>query len=153
MTDDIPNLTETEITDLWRFRQEHENAESFHKGNRRAADQEVLRRGADAKAEVLATRAGDITITFPNKYAYDSHVVDNEFFQLIQRDGLQEEWNKNVRHEYKIDKRWLNRLAKRGEEYQKAIDNMTMATTGTPKIEGPPLNELGEYATPAEVAQ
>lgn len=147
--DNLPNLTETEITDLWRFRQEHKDSEVFHSARRRHADQEVLRRGKERDAQILGTDAGDITITYPSQYAYNAGKVDGEFFQLIERDGLSAEWNQFATHQYKIDRRWLNRLMKRGQEYRDAIEDMTIGTSGSPSLDGPSLADLGGYATEA----
>lgn len=153
MTDsDNPNLREADITDLWRFRQEHRDAEHFHNVRRTSADQEVLRRAIDAKAEILPTDVGDIMIIYPSSYAYDTGAVDRVLFPMIEEAGLGAEWNKFVKHEYKIDRRFLNRLLKRGPEWQKAVDAITMAGRGQPRVgNGPSLNDLGDYApTPAE---
>jgi len=141
----VPNLSETEITDLWRFRAEHKDAEDFHQARRRAADHEVLQRAASTDAQVLATEAGDIEITYPTQYAYDTFVVEGELRPLLRRDGLLDEWQKYAKRVYKIDKRYLNRLAKRGAEYKQVIERMTLATTGSPTIKGPELAALGEY--------
>lgn len=145
-TEAPPNLTETEITDLWRKHQEHKDAEDFHNVRRVAARDEVLRRGAERDATVLPTDAGEITITLPNTYAYNPIIVDKEFYALIVRDGLEAEWADKVRHTYHINKTWLNKLAKRGEEYREVIEKMTTAGTGSPSIKGPSLEELGGYA-------
>lgn len=152
MTDnELPKLTETEITDLWRFRQEHKDSEDFHATRRKAADQEVLRRAVEKEAQVLGTDAGDITITYSSIYAYDSRHVDGDFFALIERDKLQADWNQNVSHAYKIKRTWLNHLLGRGKEYIAAINRMTIATHGSPTIDGPPLAAMGEYAIPEEI--
>ena len=146
MMDNLPVFTEAEITEIWRFRQEHKDAEDFHQVRRRHADQEVLRRAGEREALILPTDAGDIIITYPTNYAYDTGKVDRELLALVERDGLTDEWNQNVRHNYKIDRRWLNRLMKRGQEYRDVIERITIATHGSPKIEGPELQSLGDYA-------
>lgn len=141
----LPNLIETDIDDVWRFRQEWADSESYAKERRRHADQEILRRAAQKDAQVLGTAAGDITITLPNTYSYNSAIVDGEFFALVERDNLQEDYNLHVSHNYKITRPWLNRLMKRGKEYVEVVDKMTNAGTGSPSIAGPPLDELGDY--------
>ena len=146
----LPNLRETDITDVWRKHQEHDDAERWNQVRRVAARDEVLRRGRDRDATVLPTDAGDITITLPNTYAYDPFVVDKEFYALIHRDGLQKEWAQFVKHTYHINKHWLNKLAKRGEEYREVIEQMTTAGTGSPSIKGPSLEELGGYLVEKE---
>ncbi len=156
MTDnELPKFAETDLTALWRFHQEHDESERFHKVRRVAARDEVLRRGADRDATVLPTDAGDITITLPNTYAYNPVIVDREFYALIVRDGLEAEWADKVKHTYHINKTWLNKLAKRGQEYRDAIESMTTAGTGSPSIKGPSLEELGGYAeeVPEEALQ
>lgn len=151
MTDsDLPNLRETDITDLWRKHQEHKDAEDWNKARRVAAKDEILRRGAERDATVLPTDAGDITITLPNSYAYNERIVDKEFYALIVRDGLEAEWADKVRHTYHINKTWLNKLAKRGQEYRDVIEQMTTAGTGSPSIKGPSLEELGGYLVEEE---
>jgi hypothetical protein len=140
-----PNLTETDLADLWKFRQEHKDAEEFHQERRRAADKEVLHRAAEADAQVLATDAGDIKIDYSTTRSYNAAVVDTEFYALIERDKLIDQWNAKVRHEYHINYTWLKSLMKRGQEYRDVIDRMTNASTGSPTIKGPALSELGEY--------
>jgi hypothetical protein len=154
MADNIPNLTETDITDLWRFRQEHRDAEFFHNERRTAADQEILRRAVEAKAEILPTAVGDIFIIKPSTYAYDTGAVDRVLFPLIEAAGLSGEWNQYVSHQYKINRPWINRLLKRGEEWRKAIDAVTMASTGQPRVgNGPALADMGDYAPAVQQAQ
>ena len=150
---ELPNLEETDIDDLWRFRQEHADSEGWHKERRRHADKEILQRAADRDAQVLGTEAGDITITLPNTYSYNSAVVDRDFFALVERDRLQEDYNLNVSHTYKIKRPWLNRLMKRGKEWIEVIDKMTNAGTGSPSIDGPPLEELGDYVNENPIAE
>jgi len=147
-----PNLRETDITDLWRFRQEHKDAEDFHHERRAAADQEIIRRAVEAKAEILPTDVGDIFIIRPSIYAYDTRAVDEVLFPMIEEAGLGEEWNKRVRHEYKIDRRFLNRLMIRGPAWREAVDAITIGGRGGPRVgNGPSLNDLGDYApSPAE---
>jgi len=149
---DMPKLTETELDDLWRFRAEHKDAEEFHQQRRRAADQEVLRRAAAVDAQILGTPWGEIEILYSSEYAYDRKVVDGEFYALIERDGLQAEWNQFVQHSYKINKTWLNRLVKR-EGYREVIERMTQAGKGSPSIKGPSLERMGGYATEPEEVQ
>ncbi len=156
MSDDgkLPIFKETDITDLWRFRQEHREAEDFHHERRAAADQEILRRAGEAKAEILPTDVGDIMIVYPSTYAYDTGAVDRVLFPLIEAAGLGEEWNRFVRHNYKIDRRFLNRLLKRGPEWIQAVDAVTMATHGQPRVgNGPSLSEMGDYAPEAQQAR
>ena len=145
-TETLPKLIEHNLTDLWRFYAEHKDSEDFHGVRRKTARDEVLRRGKELDATVLPTDAGDITITVPNSYAYNSHIVDKEFYALIVRDGLEAEWAQFVKHEYSINRNWLKKLAKRGQEYRDAIEHMTTANTGSPSIKGPSLEELGGYA-------
>ena len=145
-TDVLPKLTETELNELWRFHQEHADSEQFHKVRRVSARDEILRRGAERDATVLRTESGDITITLPDTYAYNPAIVDKDFYALIVRDGLEAEWKDKVKHTYHINKTWLNKLAKRGQEYRDVIERMTTAGTGSPSIKGPSLKELGGYA-------
>lgn len=149
---DIPNLRETDITDLWRFRQEHHEAEFFHHERRAAADQEIIRRAAEAKAEILPTDVGDIMLIYSSTYAYDTGAVDRVLFPMVEAAGLGADWNQFVTHQYKINRRWLNRLLKRGPEWREAVDAITIATTGQPRVgNGPSLSDLGDYAAvPAE---
>ena len=149
MTDnELPNLAETDMTDLWRFYAEHKDSEDFHRVRCVAAKDEILRRGAERDATVLSTDAGDITITLPKDYAYNPHIVDKDFYALIVRDGLEKEWAQFVKHEYHINRNWLKKLVKRGDEsgYPQAIEKMTTAGTGSPSVKGPSLEELGGYA-------
>ena len=145
---DLPNFAETDLTALWAYRQEHEETEQYGNKRRRHADQELYRRAAEADATILKTDAGPVEITYTNTYAYNSSVVDGAFFDLIKRDGLEKEWNQFVSHAYKIDKRWLRRLEKRGKEsgYREIIEKMTTASTGSPSLKGPSLEEMGGYA-------
>lgn len=151
MEDQLPNFAESTLTDIWRFRQEHRDAEQFHHDRRAAADKEILRRATDAKAEILPTDVGDIVIVYPSTYAYDTGAVDGVLFPLIEAASLQAEWNQFVRHQYKIDRRWLNRLLKRGPEWIAAVERISMATTGQPRVgDGPSLSDLGGYAPEQE---
>lgn len=138
----LPNLTEADIADVWRARVQNEADEKFSRDHRRHAEAEVLRRAADAEAAVLGTPWGDITITLPNTYSYNSSIVDRELYVLVERDGLIDQWNQFVQHSYKINKTWLNKLVKRGKEYADVIERMTNAATGSPKIEGPTLADI-----------
>lgn len=140
---ELPNLTETDITDLWRFRQEHKDSEDFHQQRRRAADGEILRRGAERDATVLATDAGEITITVPNTYQYDNAVVIGDFMRLIETANLMDEWRRWVKVTYRPDKRWLDRLVKRGPEWAEAIERMTIGGMGSPSLKGPLLADMG----------
>lgn len=149
----LPKLTETDLTDLWKFHQEHADSEKFHGVRRKAAKDEILRRGAERDATVLPTDAGEITITLPNTYAYNPAIVDGAFYALIVRDGLELEWADKVKHTYYINKTWLNKLAKRGAEYREVIEKMTTAGTGSPSIKGPSLKELGGYVSAEEGAE
>ncbi len=142
---ELPNLLETDIDDLWRFRQEWKDSETFAQKRRKHADQEILKRAAQKDAQVLGLVSGDIAITLPNTYSYNSSAVDRDFFPLVERDGLQEEYNQNVQHNYKIKRPWLKRLMKRGTEWVEVIEKMTNAGMGSPSIAGPPLEELGDY--------
>ena len=145
-TETLPNLRETDITDVWRKHQEHDDAEKWNRVRCVAAKDEILRRDVALGAPALPTDAGDITITPPNTYAYNEHIVDKEFYALIVRDGLEAEWKDKVRHTYHINKPWLTKLAKRGAEYRDVIEKMTTAGTGSPSVKGPSLEELGGYA-------
>jgi hypothetical protein len=142
----LPTFAETDLTDIWRYRQEFKEEEDHGKTHRHHAEQELFKRAAEADATILQTEHGPVEISYPNTYAYNSAVVDKDFFALIERDGLTEEWNQFVSHAYKIDKRWLNRLAKRGQEYQEVIEKMTSASRGSPSLKGPSLQEMGGYA-------
>ena len=143
---DLPKFTETDLTDIWRYRQEFKEEEDHGKEHRRHAEQELYRRADEADATILQTDAGPVEITYSNTYAYNSAVVDGAFFDLIKRDGLEKEWNQFVSHLYKINKTWLNRLEKRGGEYREIIEKMTTAGTGSPSLKGPSLQEMGGYA-------
>ena len=81
-------------------------------------------------------------ITYPATYSYDSRIVDKEFYALIERDGLIEQWNQFVSHSYKVNRNWLNKLVKRGAEYRDCIERMTQTATGSPKIDGPSLEAI-----------
>ena len=147
----LPNFGEADLIEVWRFRQEHKDSEDFHHERRVAADAEILRRAVDSKAEILPTEAGDIFIVYSSTYAYDTGAVDRVLFPLIEAAGLQAEWNQFVGHRYKIDRRWLNRLLKRGPEWIEAVDRISMATTGQPRVgNGPSLSDLGGYAPEQE---
>ena len=143
---DLPTFAETDLTALWAYRQEHEETEQYGNKRRRHAEKEIYRRAAEADATILQTDAGPVEITYSNTYAYNSAVVDGAFFALIRRDGLEKEWNQFVKHAYKINKNWLNRLEKRGGEYREIIEKMTTAGTGSPSLKGPSLQEMGDYA-------
>ena len=147
MTDnDLPTFAETDLTDIWRYRQEFKEEEDHGKEHRRHAEQEIYKRAAEADASILQTDHGPVEISYPNTYAYNAAVVDKEFLALIERDGLTEEWNQFVSHRYTINKSWLNRLTKRGGEYREIIEKMTTAGTGSPSLKGPSLKEMGGYA-------
>ncbi len=147
-TDDLPNYAETDITDIWRDRQEFKEGEDYGKAHRRHAEQEIFRRAAEADATILQTEHGPVEITYSDTFSYNRAVVDKEFYALIERDGLQEEWNQFVSHAYKIDKRWLTRLVKRGKDsgYREVIEKMTIGGRGSPSLKGPELKEMGGYA-------
>jgi len=153
MTESLPNFAETDLDDLWRFREEQHDAEAFHQERRKAADQELLKRAAERDAQILDTPWGPITIIFPSQYAYDTNAVDQVLWPLIERDGLQAEYRQFVHHNYKIDRRWLNRLLKRGAEYKDAVERVTVGSTGAPYVgSGPGLDEIGGYADDRAVA-
>ena len=143
---DLPNYAETDLTDIWRDRQEFKDGEDYGKAHRRHAEQEVLRRAAAADATILQTDHGPVEVTYPNTYAYDPGIVNGEFFALIERDGLAEEWNQFVSFTPKVNKNWLNKLEKRGAEYKAVIESMTIASNGSPSLKGPTLEEMGGYA-------
>ena len=147
MTDnDLPNFAEADVTDIWKYRQEFEEEEQHGQVRKRHAQTEILRRADEAGATVLQTDAGPVKITYSNEYSYSAAVVDREFFALIKRDGLEDEWNQFVSHSYKIRRTWLNELAARGDEYREVIEKMTVANKGSPNYKGPSLQELGGYA-------
>lgn len=143
---DLPTFAETDLTDVWRYRQEHDEQERHGNKHRRHAEEEIFKRAAEADATILQTEHGPVEISYSDTYAYNAAVVDKEFFALIERDGLQEEYNQFVKHRYAINKSWLNRLVKRGQEYQEVIEQMTTASTGSPSLKGPSLQEMGGYA-------
>lgn len=143
-TDTHPNLTETALGDIWRLRCEEEHIERSARDSRRHAEGEILRRAAEQDAQALGTPWGDIVITYPATYSYNSHIVDREFYALIERDGLIDQWNQFVQHSYKLNKTWLNKLVKRGAEYKDVIERMTNAATGSPKLDGPTLDQIDE---------
>ena len=149
---DLPKFTETDLTDIWRYRQEFKEEEDHGKEHRRHAEQELYRRADEADATILQTDAGPVEITYSNTYAYSTPVVDGPFFDLIKRDGLEKEWNQFVQHAYKINKSWLNRLEKRGGEYREVIEKMTNANKGSPSLKGPSLQEMGGYAPREEAS-
>lgn len=149
--EELPNFLEAELTEIWRYRQEHKGEEDWAKERRKHADQAILKRAAEMGATVLSTEWGNIKITLPQTYQYNIKAVDEELLPLVERDGLAGEWNQFVRHTYKINRNWLNELAKRGEEYQAVIDQITDAATGSPSIKGPELPEE-EYAQATEEA-
>src|SRR3990167_5566751 len=141
---DLPNFGESDIDHIWRWREENREAEHYHQAHRRHAEKALLEEAIERDARVLGTNAGDITITYgQGAYAYETRVVDKELFPLIERDGLTDEWNQFVRHTYKIDKRWLNKLGKRGKEYREVLERMVVASTGSPTFKGPSLKEMG----------
>lgn len=145
--DQLPNFEETSLTDIWRYRQEFEEEEQHGKKRRGHADQAIYKLAVEADATILQTEAGPIEIAYSASYSYNSAVVDGAFFNLIKRDGLENEWNQFVSHSYKINKRWLERMKKRGPEYQEVIDKMINATQGGSRsLKGPSLEELGGYA-------
>lgn len=150
MADDMPRLEEATLEDLWRFRQEWKDTEDHAHTRRRAADQELLRRAADGEQQIFSTPWGDVTITYASAYGYNTAVIDAELFPLVERDGLAAEYNQFVRHNYKIDRRWVNRLMKRGPEWRDVIERMTESTRGSPSIDGPTLEAMGGYAPEAE---
>ena len=151
MTEPIPAfLTEADIADVWRSVKVNEADERFSREHRHHAEQELLRRAAEAEATVLATPWEDISITLPTTYSYNSRVVDGEFQRLIERDGLTEQWDQFVQHSYRINRSWLNKLAKRGAEYKSVIEAMTNAGTGSPKMDGPSLAEIEEADAKAD---
>ena len=144
---DLKNYGESSVDDVWRDRQENEEAEFYHQAHRHHAEKALLEEAAIRDARILNTAAGDVTITYSKgAYSYDTGTVDKELFPLIERDGLTHEWNQFVRHSYKIDKRWLNRLGKRGKEYRDILDRMVIASTGSPTFSGPSLKDMGGYA-------
>ena len=143
---DLPKFTETDLTDIWRYRQEFREEEDHGKEHRCHAEQEIYKRAAETDATILQTDHGPVEISYSSTYAYNSSVVDGAFFDLIKRDGLEKEWNQFVSHRYKINKSWLNRLEKRGGEYREVIEKMTEAGTGSPSLKGPSLEEMGGYA-------
>ena len=149
---DMPIFAETDLTALWRYREEFKEEEDHGKKHRRHAEQEIYRRAAEADATILQTDHGPVEISYTSSYAYITSVADGEFFALIKRDGLEEEWNQFVSHAYKINKSWLNRLEKRGGEYREVIEKMTNANKGSPSLKGPSLVEMGGYA-PREEAR
>jgi len=143
---DLRNYYETSVDDIWRDRQEHFESEHYHQAHRRHADRALLEEASERDASILSTEWGDITVTIPkNAYSYDTTVVNKQLVPLLQRDGLMEEWNQFVRSTYKIDKRWLNKLVKRGGDYRDVIERMTIGSTGTPTLKGPSLAEMGGY--------
>ena len=148
MTDEeLPNFLEADIEDIWRYRQEHEEAERFHKERRKHAQDEILRRAAELEAQVFPFADGrDVTVTYPTGYQYNRFVVDAKFWPMVEEAGLQAEWNKEVQHSYKIRRPWLNRLFKRGKAWADVINKMTEASKGSPSFDGPPLSEMGSYA-------
>jgi len=151
---DLPNFAESSIDEVWRYRAEWKDSEDYAKERRRHADQELLRRAAAEDRQILDTSWGPVAITYSSSggYLYDTIAVDRDLFPLIQRDGLEAEWNQFVRHSYKIDKRWLNRLGKRGPEYRDVVGRVTIAQQGTPTrtIAGPTLKAMGGYAPEPE---
>ena len=150
--DSLPNFAEADLLDVWRTHQKHEQLATYHAACQAHARREILRRAFAPKARVrgnavhrgdmrrrLNTPAGPITITPSSTYLYLNKIVDREFFDLIQRDELEAEWNQFVSHDYKIDRNWLKRLMQRGPEYRDTIEAMTGPSTGSPTITGPGL--------------
>ena len=145
---DLRNYGEATADDIWRDREEHREAEEYHRAHRHHAEQALREQFNEREAHVLPTEWGDVTLSLNRgSYAYNSPVVDKELFPLIERDGLSDQWNQFVRHEYRIDRRWLHQLAKRGKDYRDVLDRIIIAPTGvTASFKGPSLRDMGGYA-------
>ena len=150
--DGLPDFAEADLLAVWRSYQEHERLAIHHAACQAHARREILKRAFAPEARVrgkaarrgdmrrrLNTPAGPITITPSSTYLYLNKIVDREFFDLIQRDELEAEWNQFVSHDYHIDRRWLKRLMQRGPEYRDTIEAMTGPAIGSPTITGPGL--------------
>lgn len=150
MTEELPNFAEAKIDDIWRYYAEHADSRAFHDERAKHAKQAILERLRDKGASIIKTEWGDVTGEFSNEYAYNTRVVDGDFMKLIAQDELYDEFVQFATRSYKIKRVWLNRLAKRGKEYQDVIERMTMLTTGSPTLKGPTLEEIGGYAQKEE---
>ena len=143
MSDELPIFTETGLDGLWAYREEWSESEEYAKVRRRHADAELIRRAAEAGVQILDTTCGPIDIVYSSTYSYNTAAVDNELYPAIKKAGLEKEWNQFVSHFYKISKVWLNRLLKRGPEFQEIVEHITNAPTGNPRIGGgPSLTEM-----------
>ena len=88
---------------------------------------------------------------FSNEYSYSTPVVDGDFMKLIAQDELYEEFEKYAKKNYKLNRPWLQRLSKRGAEWQRVIDSMTQTGTGAPTLKGPTLADIGY--TPEQIEE
>jgi hypothetical protein len=147
-TDALPNFREAKLRDVWAYRQEWHEQEVYAQRRRLHADKEItVRMGRTDRIAITLESGRSAFITAESEMAYDPLVVDGAFMALIARDELYAEFLKFARRNYKINRNWLKRLKKRGQEYANIIDNrMAIAATGSLQFTGPSLSALGGYA-------
>lgn len=148
MPDALPNFKETRLRDVWAFRQEWREQEVYAQRRRLHADKEIgIRMGRTNRIPITLDSGRSAFITAESEHAYDPLVVDGAFMELIARDELYAEFEQFARRHYRINRTWLKRLKKRGQDYINIIDNrMTIAATGSLEFKGPSLSALGGYA-------
>ena len=143
---DLPNLAEYSMGDLWRMHQENDDARAFHAAHQAHARKEILERSVRENQTLFTVDGGEVEIFPSNSYTYKSLIVTGDFSALCSDNGLGDAYEENVTHVFKIKRPWLNKLMKRGQKFVDIIEQMTDHSTGSPKIQGPSLQDIGGYA-------
>lgn len=144
--DDLPNLEETALGDVYRAYKEAEDARRYSAAHEQHAKNEILKRSGRLNQTLFTVDGGEVEIFPSNSYTYNSLVLTGDFHELCKRDDLGDAYDENVTRVFKVKKAWLNKLEKRGQEYIDVIEEMTDHSTGTPTIKGPSLQDMGGYA-------